>query len=255
MALGTVILAGGIYSNSLVRDNLPSASLTLEEAVGQMLVIGFRGESLDREILTVLKDIKPGGVVLFDYDFSSKGEEIRNIISPEQLRALNRDLQETSSLPYFIALDAEGGYVNRLKEKYGFSVVVPSAKELGAQSPDQTKEIATELAVELKDMGINWNFAPVVDVNINAESPAIGAIERSFSNDPAIVAAHANAFIKAHQEQNIIPTLKHFPGHGSARGDTHLGIVDVTKTYQVEKELAPYQELIGNGYDLSLIHI
>ena len=220
---------------------------SIEEAVGQMLMIGFRGDVLYGDIVALLRDIQPGGVVLFDYDLPSKGEVVRNITSPRQLRRLTSALQGIA--PYFIAVDAEGGYVNRLKEEYEFSVSVPSAQELGRQSPGKTKKVADALARELKDLGINWNFAPVVDVNIDPKSPAIGAIERSFSDVPRAVVAHANVFIKAHQEQQVIPTLKHFPGHGSAAGDTHLGVTDVTQTYRRAKELLPYQKFIQKGYD------
>ena len=219
---------------------------SIEEAVGQMLMIGFRGDVLDGDIAALLRDIQPGGVVLFDYDLPSKGEMVRNITSPRQLRALTSALQGIA--PYFIAVDAEGGYVNRLKNKYGFTVSVPSAHALGRKSLGRTKKVAYALARELKEMGINWNFAPVVDVNIDPKSPAIGAIERSFSDVPRAVVAHANAFVKAHREQQVIPTLKHFPGHGSAAGDTHLGVTDVTETYRCPKELLPYQKFIQRGY-------
>ncbi|MCY3681794.1 MAG: glycoside hydrolase family 3 protein [Gemmatimonadetes bacterium] len=219
---------------------------SIEEAVGQMLMIGFRGDVLYGDIVALLRDIQPGGVVLFDYDLSSKGEVVRNITSPRQLRALTSALRDIA--PYFIAVDVEGGYVNRLKKKYGFTVSVPSAQKLGRQSPGKTKKVAEALARELKEMGINWNFAPVVDVNIDPQSPAVGAIERSFSDVPRTVLAHANAFIKAHREQRVISTLKHFPGHGSAAGDTHLGVADVTETYRRVKELLPYQRFIQRGY-------
>lgn len=220
---------------------------SIEEAVGQMLMIGFRGDVLYGDIVALLRDIQPGGVVLFDYDLPSKGEVVRNITSPRQLRRLTSALQDIAS--YFIAVDAEGGYVNRLKEEYEFSVSVPSAQELGRQSPGKTKKVAEALARKLKEMGINWNFAPVVDVNIDPKSPAIGAIERSFSDVPRAVVAHANVFIKALREQQVIPTLKHFPGHGSAAGDTHLGVTDVTQTYLRAKELLPYQKFIQRGYE------
>lgn len=219
---------------------------SIEEAVGQMLMIGFRGDVLYGDIVALLRDIRPGGVVLFDYDLPSKGEVVRNITSPQQLRALTSALQGIA--PYFIAVDAEGGYVNRLKKEYGFAVSVPSAQKLGGQSWGKTKKVAEALARKLKEMGINWNFAPVVDVNIDPKSPAVGAIERSFSDVPRTVVAHANVFIKALQEQQVIPTLKHFPGHGSAAGDTHLGVTDVTQTYRRAKELLPYQKFIQKGY-------
>ena len=213
-----------------------------------MLMVGFRGVTLDEPAAQLLRDIAPGGVVLYDRDRPSVGEMARNITDPEQLRALTARLQDTAAIPYFIAIDAEGGYVNRLKEKYGFGVKAPTALELGRQSPANTAAVAGALAEELRAAGINWNLAPVVDVNIDPSSPAIGKWERSFSADPAAVAAHAGAFIAAHRERGVITALKHFPGHGSAGGDTHLGVTDVTATYQRDAELAPYSALIGGGY-------
>ena len=243
-ALATLAAAGCGMLDGAFGGSEP----TLEQAVGQMLMVGFRGERLEGEAAAMLRDIKPGGVVLYDYDGPTKGELTRNITSREQLRGLIAELQAQAETPYFIAIDAEGGYVNRLKSKYGFDVAVPSAQEMGAADPASTAAIADALAREMREIGVNWNFAPVVDVNINPESPAIGAIERSFSGDPDVVAAHARAFIDAHRAQQIITALKHFPGHGSAAGDTHLGVADVTDTYQRAAELAPYVSLIGDGY-------
>ena len=239
------------YSLAGTRDgNSPVSvhNLTLSEAAGQMLVIGFRGDVPDTETMNVLQDIRPGGIVLFDHDLPSRGKEVRNITSPEQLRALTQRLQESARTPYLIAIDAEGGFANRLQAKYGFSGNTPSAQTMGARSSTETKDAARALARELSEMGIRWNFAPVIDVAVNPESPAIGALERSFGDDPDTVVRHASAFVEAHKEQGIIPTLKHFPGHGSATGDTHLGVVDVTATYQSAEELAPYRALIENGY-------
>ncbi len=224
-------------------------SLSLEDAVGQMLLIGFRGEILDDEVEALLKEIAPGAVILFDYDGPSGGEQVRNVVSPEQLQALTASLQETSELPLLIAIDAEGGFVNRLKEQYGFEVQLPSHLTLGAGTPSQTASLAGASAQQLSDLGINWNLAPVVDVNVFPESPAIGYWERSFSDDPALVAEHAAAFARAHHEQGVVSTLKHFPGHGSAVGDTHLGVTDVTDSFIREAELAPYRTLIEDGYD------
>ena len=108
---------------------------------------------------------------------------------------------------------------------------------------------ASASAAELRALGINWNLAPVVDVNVFPESPAIGALERSFSADPEVVAAHAAAFARAHAAADVISSLKHFPGHGSAAGDTHLGVTDVTASFVREDELAPYRMLIEDGYE------
>ena len=225
------------------------APLSLEDAVGQMLLIGFRGETLDDETTALLEEIAPGGVILFDYDGPSGGEQVRNIVSPDQLKALTASLQDASELPLLIAIDAEGGFVNRLKEAYGFEVQLPSHLTLGAGTPSDTESLAGASARQLSDLGINWNLAPVVDVNVFPESPAIGYWERSFSDDPDAVADHAAAFAAAHHDQGVVSTLKHFPGHGSAVGDTHLGVTDVTETFIREDELAPYRTLIDDGYN------
>ncbi|MYA02525.1 MAG: glycoside hydrolase family 3 protein [Chloroflexi bacterium] len=223
--------------------------LSLEDAVGQMLLIGFRGETLDDETTALLDEISPGGVILFDYDGPSGGEQVRNIVSPEQLKALTADLQEASERPLLIAIDAEGGFVNRLKEDYGFEVQLPSHLTLGAGTSAETESLAAASARQLSYLGINWNLAPVVDVNVFPESPAIGYWERSFSDDPDAVADHAAAFARAHRDEGVVSTLKHFPGHGSAVGDTHLGVTDVTDSFIREAELAPYRTLIDDGYD------
>ena len=223
--------------------------LPLRDAIGQMLLVGFKGVALDAESSAMLSSVKPGGVILFDYDGPSGGAEDRNITDPEQLSTLTAELQMDSAIPLFIAIDAEGGYVNRLRTRYGFPLVVPSAQTLGEGSPEDTAAIAAELAAELSAYGINWNLAPVVDVNIDPDSPAIGYWERSFSADPEVVTAHARAFIEGHREHGVITVLKHFPGHGSAAGDTHIGVTDVTATYQRADELEPYRRLIAEGYD------
>jgi beta-N-acetylhexosaminidase len=206
-----------------------------------MIMIGFRRTEINPKITKLIKEVKPGGLILMDYDLPSKGQIPRNIVNPEQTKQLIKDLQLASDTPLLIAVDAEGGLVNRLKPKYGF-IDVPSAEKMGEGTPGDTKRIATELAKQLKNLGFNTNLAPVVDVNVDEASPAIGALGRSFSSDPNLVIAHAREFINAHKQESIITVLKHFPGHGSAGEDSHLELVDVTNTYQKE-ELIPYQVL------------
>ncbi|MCY3557953.1 MAG: glycoside hydrolase family 3 protein [Chloroflexi bacterium] len=226
-----------------------ASSLSLEDAVGQMLLIGFRGTSLDDEFAGLLDELAPGAVILFDYDGPSGGEQVRNIVSPEQVKVLTAALQEASERGLLIAIDAEGGFVNRLKEVYGFDVQLPSHLTLGAGTASETEALAGATARQLSELGINWNLAPVVDVNVYPESPAIGYWERSFSADPDVVSEHAAAFARAHHDQGVVSTLKHFPGHGSAVGDTHLGVTDVTDSFVRDDELAPYRQLIDDGYD------
>jgi beta-N-acetylhexosaminidase len=219
----------------------------LKRKIGQMLIVGFRGTEIDRTsyISKAINVLNLGGVILFDKDNPS-GQFPRNITSPEQTKELISKLKEYSPSPLFISVDSEGGYINRLKEKYGFKNI-PSAEQLGKGTVEETKNQSLILSKELKDLGFNVDFAPVVDVNVNPQNPVIGYLERSFSNDANVVFEHASEFIEGLHENNIISAIKHFPGHGSSTSDSHLGMVDVTQTYKPE-ELIPYQKLIENGY-------
>ena len=231
---------------STALDCIDSEKMIPDAQIGQMLIIGFRGTSVDDSspIARVINDLNIGGVVLYDYDVPS-GSFPRNITGPEQLAELTADLKQLSS-DLLIAVDAEGGRVNRLKPEYGFAEI-PSHAGLGEwDDPDSTFAAAAQLASQLADMGINTNFAPVVDVNINPENPIIAGLQRSFSKNTAHVSAHAQAFIKAHHQYGILTAIKHFPGHGSSAGDTHIGMTDVTDTYS-DSELVPYQTLIEDG--------
>lgn len=231
---------------------------SLDEKIGQMVMVGFRGLAVDEDskIVQDVKELQIGGVILFDVDFlktvNEEGEETvdviqkRNIESPRQVKALVDALQEKSKVPLFIAIDQEGGQVARLKEKHGFPKTL-SAQELGQlDDTDKTYQEAAKIAETLKSIGINVNLAPVVDLNTNLENPIIGKKQRSFSTDPEVVTRHATAFIKAHHAQGILCSPKHFPGHGSSREDSHLGMVDVTDTWSPD-ELTPYTNLINEG--------
>lgn len=220
----------------------------LREKISQMLILGFRGMSLEpsQEIYDLIANEKIGGVILFDYDVPSKKSK-RNIESPNQLRELCSELQKLGNNRLFISIDQEGGKVSRLKEKYGFSPSV-SQQFLGDNNNSSlTKEWASRSARNLKSLGINLNFTPSVDVNINPDCPIIGKIERSFSQDPQIIIKHAKIIIEEHNKQGVLTTIKHFPGHGSSKTDTHKGIADITNTYD-KKELIPFKELIEEGY-------
>lgn len=217
---------------------------SLEDKIGQMLMVGFRGFDL-QEDMTIVEDIEQrnlGGVILFDHDVPLDIPE-RNIRDLDQVTNLNSDLQQHAEIPLFIAVDQEGGNVARLKTDHGFHEM-PSHQELGERDDtEQTAEVSSEAALGLAELGFNINYAPLVDVNLNPENPIIGSLERSFSDDPAVVTRHAKAFIEAHQQHGVYSTIKHFPGHGSSEDDTHIGIADVTDYWQ-EVELEPYQELI-----------
>ncbi len=216
----------------------------LKEQIGQMILAGFRGFSIDEVNPAFIKQIEQGyigGIILFDYDVVKKKAE-RNIKSPEQVKNLITAMQSKAPKPMFIAVDQEGGRVNRLKTKYGFPASV-SAEYLGKlDNLDSTRMYALQSAHNLKQLGFNVNFAPVVDVDLNPDNPVIGGIERSYSADPDQVIKHAKVVVEVQDSFGIISTLKHFPGHGSAAADSHKGVVDITN-YWTEKELQPFKAI------------
>jgi len=219
----------------------------IETKAGQMLMIGFRGLAVDN-LSPIMQDIRKkniGDVILFDYDVPS-GSPVRNIKSPRQVKTLVADLQEAATIPLFIAIDQEGEKVCRLKEKFGFPPSV-SAQYLGSlNSVETTKRYADATAETLASLGINLNFAPVVDLNVNPDNPVIGRLERSFSADPAVVTRHALTVIDSLHNHGVLSAIKHFPGHGSSLSDSHKGFVDITDTWSTE-ELKPFEDIVRSG--------
>ncbi len=221
--------------------------MNLDFQIGQMLMVGFRGLTVDEShpIATDIRERGLGGVVLFDVDVPGGGG-LRNIQSPTQLKKLVQTLHTFSNNPLLVAIDHEGGQTTRLQTKYGFPPT-RSHQALGtANDLTATYQQATRMAQTLAELGLNLNLAPVLDLNTNPHNPIIATRQRSFAADPQIVTAHALAFIKAHHQQGIPCTLKHFPGHGSATTDSHLGLVDVTESWS-PRELEPYTQLIQTG--------
>lgn len=221
---------------------------TLREKIGQMILAGFRGLQVS-ETDPIVQDLRTrnlGAVILFDQEMADKSIPWRNIQSPAQVRALVASLHRAVTSPLLVAIDQEGGRVNRLKPAYGFPETL-SHEELGQRNdPDFTFQHAALIARTLADLGINLNLAPVVDLDANPQNPIIKVKRRSFHGDPEVVARHALAFARAHRQHGVFTCAKHFPGHGSAMGDTHLGLVDVTRTW-TERELIPFQRLIEAG--------
>lgn len=242
------LLAGCAATPSAAPAQLPDwRSWPLERKIAQMLLLGFPGETITPEspISVAIRQYGVGGVVLFDNN-ADLGVTERNITSPAQLKTLTTDLQACAETPIFIAVDEEGGIISRLKERYGFTSTV-SASYLGEINDlNLTRSSSDRLVDTLVEYGFNLNLAPVVDLNINPVNPVIALKQRSFSADPALVSAHAAEVITSHHRKNIVTCLKHFPGHGSSRDDSHVGLVDVTGTWS-EQELLPYKNLIGQG--------
>lgn len=219
----------------------------LQEQIGQLLMVGFRGKSIaDNSLLQQqLANGRIGGVILFDYDVVRKVAD-RNIESPEQVEALIQQLQRYAAVPLFVAVDQEGGRVMRLKARYGFPAL-PSAHYLGELNQlDSTAYYARLNAENLARLGFNVNFAPDVDLNLNPDNPVIGGYERSYGADPEVVIQQAATVIRQQRAAGILSVLKHFPGHGSSTADSHLGITDVSDSWQ-RQELLPYRRLIEQG--------
>jgi beta-N-acetylhexosaminidase len=219
---------------------------SLRERIGQMLLIGFRGLTADAADATrqQIAAGEVGGILLFSVDQLTGGP--RNVDSPEQLRGLVDALSASApASPLTVAIDQEGGMVARLGPAHGFPAT-SSAATLGQGDPSATAAAARAMAETLRSVGVTLNLAPVVDLAVNPENPIIAAVERSFSADPEVVIAHASAFIQAHHDIGVRSAVKHFPGQGSATGDTHAGVVDVTDVW-TDVELEPFAALVGRG--------
>jgi len=219
----------------------------LKQMVARMVIIGFDGTKIDHDssITKDLQNYNLGGVILFDVNYQDRSKQ-KNIQTPKQLQTLTKTLQSYAKAPLFIAIDQEGGRVARLKKRYGFTNVAPSAKEVAKLPLDTVVNIYENQAKMLETNGINLNFAPVVDLCSNPNNPVIAKLERCYSNDPQIVSRYAAAMIDAHNKHHVISVLKHFPGHGSSKSDSHKGFVDISDTWD-KKELKPYKSLIAQN--------
>ncbi len=209
----------------------PVENLTLEEKIGQLFMVCFKGETANENARTLVQDTKVGGIIYYNW--------ANGLSSPEQVRDLSKNLQKLAQIPLLIAADQEGGRVARLKGD-GFTKFPPN---LEVESPHHAGEIAYSIGQELRDVGINMNLAPVVDVNSNPQNPVIG--NRSYGDSPESVAACAREALEGYKKVGVISTLKHFPGHGDTSVDSHVGLPVIHKSMEeLEKtELFPFKEL------------
>ena len=204
---------------------------------GQTIIVGFVGtEKTAPGFIDVMQNLESGrigGVIFLP----------RNMANPTKLRDMTLAIKNCKcKFPPFIALDEEGGRIQRLgpklKEKN-----LPSARETALLSDEQRHAIFETMATRVHNYGFNLNFGPVVDLDINPKNKIIGELGRSYSKDHEEVTALAKEFIEAHRGRGILTALKHFPGHGSAQDDTHKVAVDVTAVWK-EIEIKPYADLI-----------
>ena len=213
------------------------AEMTIEEKVGQLIMVGFEGTQANATIETHIRERFVGGVVLFS----------RNIETPQQTAELTNQLQQlaqttTRQFPLFIGIDQEGGWVIRLREG---ATVLPGNMALGATDSTALAERAGEItAVELAAVGVNLNFAPVVDVNNNPQNPVID--RRSFGESSELVSRLGVAYIRGLQHNGVLATAKHFPGHGDTTVDSHFDLPTVNHDRERIRtlELQPFRAAI-----------
>jgi len=225
------------------RSLAPERFAELNPRLGELLLVGFHGTTLrdNPSLERLLCETRVAGVVLF----------ARNIVNAEQTRQLTADMsarvRACTGRALLIAVDAEGGRVMRLGPAAGWTATL-SHQDLG-QAGDlaQTELEARRIGGMLRDVGINWNLAPVVDVGYNPANPVIVGVGRAFGANPELVVAQARAYIAGMHAAGVLTAVKHFPGHGSSVDDSHAGFVDVTDTARPEVELAPYRRLLADG--------
>ena len=211
--------------------------LTLEEKVGQLFCLGFQGYEPDNETRDVFDVVRPGGFLLFQ----------RNIENFDQVYELNSRLREMFSIQPFLAIDHEGGRVDRLKQIFG---PIPSMPQLADSGTAQLRIGARIIAAELEATGFNVDFAPVLDLHRTGSIVA----ERSLSGDPEQVARLAGAFIEELSKRQVLTCGKHFPGLGGAVADPHFALprIDYNKRQMLQEDVAPFVKLfdvMGDDHD------
>ena len=228
-----ILLLSIVYANAQTTDSL-------DIKIGQMILIGFPGTTVDQKVLEEIRAGKVGSIIFFEKNIAPTNSFIN-------VKKVTWTYQQAAKIPLFIGIDQEGGRVNRLKNKYGFPSSITAAAMGKSGSLDSVKIYAEATAATLSGLGFNINFAPVVDLASNPNNPIIAKYGRAFSANEDTVILMAKEFIRQHHKYRVLTSLKHFPGHGSSKDDTHLGIADVTSTCN-ESELKPYKQLIDSGY-------
>ena len=231
-----------LNSANISNPALIQSAITLEAMIAQMLMIGFAGTSPHqpgpKAVQQLLRWSKIGGLIFMG----------RNMRSKQQIHKLVRSMRVRSKPPFppFLAIDQEGGTVQRLTERHGFTPI-PSAHYMSTRaSPDAAYRTYKKLAGELAKAGFNMNFGPVVDLNRVPQNPVIGAQGRSFGSTSNKVITYAKSFIRAHRKAGLLTSLKHFPGHGSSWTDSHVQFVNISQHWH-HSELSPYTSLAKAG--------
>jgi beta-N-acetylhexosaminidase len=228
------------------HDMIPKTvtNMTLNEKIGQLLFVGISGTSLNQNDLNLIQKYKVGGLILYSHNLVDTTQSVNLLNSI-------KNQNSTNAIPLFLGVDQEGGNVSRLPSDI---LTFPTNEQIGRiNSEEYSYDIGKTLGEELNAFGFNLNFAPVLDVNSNPDNPVIG--NRSFSPDANIVSRLGTATLKGLQSQKIIPVVKHFPGHGDTKVDSHLALPIVHKDLSKlsDTELVPFKHAIKNKADAVMV--
>lgn len=220
-------------SSDVVKEVSNNEGVSIDKKISQMLVLGYSDEDSFLRVLNYAREGNISGVIFYARNIKSRSS-ISSLIS-----LLNSG---AGKVPLFIMLDQEGGRVSRISDKNGFKFYPSAEKVSSSLSEKEAYELYFDMAKSLKSVGFNFNLAPCVDLKISEKS-FIGGNNRTYGNNPSKVSNYAISFIKAHNDNNVITTLKHFPGLGNAVDDTHKGLPDITNTW-TQKEIMPYSKIL-----------
>lgn len=218
--------------------------MSLDEKIGQMIIAGISGTTISEETKSLISQYQVGGLIAYKVNLEDEKQAVQLLNSLKTENTKNK-------FPLFLSIDQEGGYISRLP---GGLIEIPTNEKIGSINNSQfSYEIGTLLGKELEAFGFNLNYAPVLDVNSNPNNPIIG--NRSFGNNPEIVSELGIQTMKGIQSQNIIPVIKHFPGHGDTSVDSHLELPKVSKSMEElrQVELVPFADAIESGADVVMV--
>ena len=218
--------------------------MSIDEKIGQMIVVGIEGYDLNDNTKSLIEKSKVGGVILFSNNVQDTNQLLNLLNSLKSVNLQNK-------IPLFLSVDEEGGRVTRMPKEFK---KFPTNKAIGKINNEALSyKIGSTIAYEIGSFGFNMDFAPVLDVNSNPNNPVIG--NRSFGSNVNIVTRLGIQTMKGIQSENIIPVVKHFPGHGDTSVDSHLGLPSVNNDLKRLKsfELVPFAEAIKNNADAVMI--
>lgn len=219
------------------------SGMTLNEKIGQMILAGITGTTMDTNTRNLITQYNVGGIIFYKNNLVNPWQAVQLV---NQIKAVN-----ATNLPLLLSVDEEGGRITRLP---GGLVNLPSNQQIGVVNNQKfSYKVGAILGEELKSFGLNMDFAPVLDINSNPNNPVIG--DRSFGDNAKLVSRLGIQTMKGIQSQNIIATIKHFPGHGDTSVDSHLELPIVNKSLKElkELELIPFERTIKKGADVVMV--